>query len=73
MTATVFTSTTIVASEGATTSGRRRMWAVGAIAGLVSSLVVIVAPLIRSTGSIGGRSCQPIGGPLDQLADPPIS
>ena len=42
MTAPAFTpATTIVASDAANTSGRRRMWAVGAVAGVVSSLVVI--------------------------------
>ena len=42
MPAAAFTpATTIVASDAANTSGRRRMWAVGAVAGVVSSLVVI--------------------------------
>ena len=46
MTAAAFTpaitaTTTAVAADAANTSSRRRMWAVGAVAGVASSLIVI--------------------------------
>ena len=53
MTAAAFTpATTLVASDAASTSGRRRMWAVGAVAGVVSSLVVIALVAIAEGAGV---------------------
>ena len=47
MTAPAFTpANTIVVSDATSKSGRRRMWAVGAVAGVVSSLIVIAVVAI---------------------------
>jgi hypothetical protein len=53
MTATAFRpETTVVASDAAKTSGRRRMWAIGAVAGVVSSLVVLALVAIAEGAGI---------------------
>ncbi len=53
MTATAFTpATTIAATGAAATHGYRRMWAVGAVAALVSSLVVIIVVAIAKGAGV---------------------
>ena len=53
MTATALTpATTTVASDAANTRAVRRMWAVGAVAGVVSSLVVIALVAIAEGAGV---------------------
>jgi hypothetical protein len=55
MTATAFPSATTVITPGgaaATTAGRRRMWAVGAVAGVVSSLLVIALVALAEAAGV---------------------
>ena len=45
-------ATTTVATDTANTSGRRRMWAVGAVTGVVSSLVAITVVAIAEGAGV---------------------